>query len=96
MQVLPKPITFDQFVAWYPDRSEFRYELRRGVITQLPKTKGKRSVLAGDLAADLNLEIRQRSLPYTVPKECVIKVLDDTGYEPDVIVLSKLDDRILL
>lgn len=89
LQVLPKPITFDEFVAWYPERSEFRYELRRGVITQMPKPKGKHSVLAGDLATDLSLEIRQRNLPYTVPKECVIKISDDTGYEPDVIVLDR-------
>ena len=89
LQVLLKPITFDEFVDWYPDRSEFRYELRRGVIIQMPKPKGRHSVLAGDLAADLNLEIRQRSLPHTVPKECVIKVSDDTGHEPDVIVLDR-------
>ncbi len=89
LQVLPKPITFDAFLAWYPERSAFRYELRRGIITQMPKPKGKHSILAGDLAADLNLEIRQRGLPYTVPKECVIKISDDTGYEPDVIVLDR-------
>jgi Uma2 family endonuclease len=89
LQVLPKPITFDEFVAWYPERSEFRYELHRGVIIQMPKPKGKHSVLAGDLATDLNLEIRQRGLPYKVPKECVIKISDDTGYEPDVIVLDR-------
>ena len=55
----------------------------------MPKPKGKHSVLAGDLATDLNLEIRQRNLPYKVPKECVIKTSDDTGYEPDVIVLDR-------
>ena len=89
LQVLPKLVTFDEFVAGYPERSEFRYELHRGVMIQMPKPKGKHSVLAGDLATDLNLEIRHRNLPSKVPKECVIKTSDDTGYEPDVIVLDR-------
>ena len=89
LPVLPTPLTFDEFVAQYPDRSEFRYELRQGVMIQMPKLKGKHSILAGDLATDLNLEIRQRNLPYTVPKECVIKISDHTAYEPDVIVLDR-------
>jgi Uma2 family endonuclease len=89
LQVIPKPVTFDEFIEWYPENSEFRYELRRGVIIEMPKPRGKHSILAGDRATDLALEIRQQNLPYVVPKECVIKVTDDTGYEPDVIVLDR-------
>ncbi len=88
-QVIPNPVTFDAFIDWYPENSEFRYELRRGVIIEIPKPRGKHSILAGDRATDLALEIRQRNLPYVVPKECVIKITDDTGYEPDVIVLDR-------
>lgn len=58
LQVLSTPITFDEFVAQYPERSEFRYELRHGVMIQMPKPKGKHSILAGDLVTDLTLEIR--------------------------------------
>jgi Uma2 family endonuclease len=36
-QAPPKPATFDEFMAWYPDNSEYRYELHRGVIIQMPK-----------------------------------------------------------
>jgi Uma2 family endonuclease len=89
LPVIPKPVTFDEFIEWYPENSEFRYELRRGVIIEMPKPRGKHSILAGDRATDLALEIRQQNLPYVVPKECVIKVTDDTGYEPDVIVLDR-------
>jgi Uma2 family endonuclease len=88
IEVLPKPVTFDEFIAWYPENAEFRYELRRGVIIEMPKPRGKHSILAGDRATDLALEIRRQNLPYVVPKECVIKIADDTGYEPDVIVLD--------
>jgi Uma2 family endonuclease len=89
LQLLPKPVTFDEYVAWYPENSEFQYELRRGVIIEMPKPRGEHSILAGDRATDLALAIRQQNLPYVVPKECVIKVADDTGYEPDVIVLDR-------
>jgi Uma2 family endonuclease len=89
LQLLPKPVTFDEFVAWYPGNSEFRYELRRGAIVEMPKPRGQHSVLAGERATDLALEIRQKNLPYFVPKKCVIKVGDDNGYEPDVIVLNR-------
>jgi Uma2 family endonuclease len=89
LQLLPKPVTFDEFINWYPENSEFRYELRRGVIIEMPKPKGDHSMLAGGRATDLALEIRQQNLPYFIPKECVIKVGADNGYEPDVIVLDR-------
>lgn len=83
------PMSFDEFIAWYPENSENRYELRRGVVIEMPKPKGKHSRLAGDLAFDLGTTIRQAKLPYFIPKECVIKVADDTGYEPDIVVLDE-------
>jgi Uma2 family endonuclease len=89
LPVLPKPITVNEFVAWYPDNSDCRYELRRGVIIEMPKPRGTHSILAGDRAIDFALEIRQKNLPYVVPKECLIKINDDTAYELDVIVLDR-------
>ena len=47
------PITFDEFVEWYPENLGYRYELRRGVIVERPKPRGKHSKLAGDLAFEL-------------------------------------------
>jgi Uma2 family endonuclease len=89
LQVLPKPITVDEFISWYPDNSDCRYELRRGVIIEMPKPRGKHSILASDRAIDFALEIRRQNLPYVLPKECLIKIDDDTAYEPDVIVLDR-------
>jgi Uma2 family endonuclease len=37
----------------------------------------------------LGLEIRRLQLPYFIPKECTIKFNDNSGYDPDVIVLDK-------
>ena len=86
---LPKPVTFEQFIDWYPDNSEYRYELRRGVIFQVPKPRGKHSDLAGDLAKRLNYAIDASGLPYSIPRECIVKISDDTGYEPDVVILDR-------
>jgi len=34
-------VFFDNFIASYPDRSHYHYELRRGTIVPMPKPKGK-------------------------------------------------------
>ena len=56
-----KPVSFDEFIDWYPESSENNYELRRGVIAEIPTPRGKHSRLAGDLAFDLGLLIRGRT-----------------------------------
>jgi Uma2 family endonuclease len=88
LKALQKSVTFDEFVEWYPENSEFRYELRRGVIFQMPQPTGDHSKIRGFNRDELAFEIRQKKLPYFIPGECVIKRFDDTGYEPDVIVLD--------
>lgn len=88
VQSLSKQITFDQFIAWYPEHSEHRYELHDGEIVQMPKPIGKHSQVSGYIALKLGIEIERLRLPYFVPKECVVKY-DESGYEPDVIILNK-------
>lgn len=87
--LLPKPVSFEQFIDWYPEESECRYELRCGVIVPMPKPRGKHSEIAGELAKQLNYAIDAAGLSYFIPRECIVKVSDDTGYEPDVIVLDR-------
>jgi Uma2 family endonuclease len=97
LQVLPQPVNLDDFVVWYPENSEVRYELRAGVIVEMPKPRGKHSEIAGLIHDELALEIRRLQLDYFIPKECLIKRSNDTGYEPDVVVLdrSNLDNEAL-
>jgi Uma2 family endonuclease len=90
ISALPKSVTFDEFIAWYPENSEYRYELRQGVIIQMPKPRGKHSEVAGGSAKSLNYAIDGAELDYLIPRECVIKCSDQTGYEPDVIVLDRV------
>ncbi len=89
LQLLPKPVSFDEFIAWYPENSELRYELRRGVIVPMPKPRGEHSEVGGNTAKKLNYAIDAAGLPYLIPRECVVKCSDNTGYEPDVVVLDR-------
>jgi len=82
-------VNFEEFMAWYPEGSEVSYELHNGVIVTMPKPKGKHSEIAGFLMAELNFEIKRLNLPYLIPRECIIKCDDFSGYEPDVIVLIR-------
>ncbi|NEQ45079.1 MAG: Uma2 family endonuclease [Leptolyngbya sp. SIOISBB] len=82
------PMSFDEFVEWYPEDAEHRYELKRGVVIEMPKPRGKHSRVAGDLAYELGSAIRQVHQPWFIPKECLLKIADDTGYEPDIVVLD--------
>ncbi len=88
VQSLPKHITFDEFIAWYPEQSEHHYELHDGEIVQMPKPIGKHSRVGGYIALKLGIEIERLQLPYFVPKECVVKY-GESGYEPDVVVLNE-------
>lgn len=88
VQSLPKHITFDEFMAWYPEHSEHRYELHDGEIIQMPKPLGKHSDVGGYIALRLGIEIERLRHPYFIPRECVVKV-EESGYEPDVIVLNR-------
>lgn len=33
-QALPKIVTFDEFITWYPENSGVRYELHNGEIVE--------------------------------------------------------------
>lgn len=85
-----KPVTFDDFIAWYPENSEHRYELHEGVIVEMPKPKGKHSEVAGFLNLEAGIVCRNAQLPYFIPRESIVKSVDnESGYEPDVIVLDR-------
>ncbi|MEO0539995.1 MAG: Uma2 family endonuclease [Cyanobacteria bacterium P01_A01_bin.105] len=86
---LPKPVTVEQFIEWYPDISEYRYELRDGVIYQMPQPRGKHSQVGGAAAKRLVYAIDAAKFTYFIPRECLVKVKGDTAYEPDAVVLDE-------
>ena len=83
-----KPISFEEFLAWYPDNPQ-RYELIEGVIVEMLPT-GSHEDVAGFLAAELNFAIRTSKLSYSIPKNCLLKPpAPRYGYLPDVAVISR-------
>ncbi|WP_254035072.1 Uma2 family endonuclease [Planktothrix agardhii] len=84
-----KLITLDEFLDWVPD-GYGRYELHQGVIKEMQPT-GTHEQVAGEIAAELTLEIRRLQLPYLIPRQCIIKPIDsdNSGYIPDVTVINK-------
>jgi Uma2 family endonuclease len=91
VQALTKPVTFDEFIEWYPN-TEVRYELHEGVIVEMPKPTGKHSNVTGFLIEELVLAIiqaGQRGI-WTIPRESIVKPSQDkSGYEPDIIILNQ-------
>ena len=91
-QAEPKLYSFDEFITWYPENSEVRYELHDGVIIEMPKPKGKHSNLTGSLIEQLLIIIRQMGKGgiWTIPRESIVKPKRErSGYEPDIIVLNQ-------
>lgn len=88
IQAIPRPVSFDEFMTWYPENSEHRYELHDGEIVEMPKPIGKHSEVGGFLSGILFVEIARLQLPYFIPKECIVKV-NESGCEPDVVVLQR-------
>ncbi len=85
------PVSFEEFVTWYPEAATERYELHNGTIVVMPKPLGKHSEIAGFLGFELNLASRAAGLPYLVPRECLLKPEGaESGYEPDVVLLDRL------
>ena len=83
-----KPIDFAEFIEWYPQDGK-RYELIEGVIVEILPT-GSHEDVSGFLVAELNFEIRQRNLPYSIPKNCLLKPLAPrSGYIPDVAIINR-------
>ncbi|NEP47729.1 MAG: Uma2 family endonuclease [Moorea sp. SIO3C2] len=91
-QAEPKLYSFDEFISWYPENSQVRYELHDGVIIEMPKPKGKHSNLTGALIEQLLIIIRQMGKGgiWTIPRESIVKPKrQQSGYEPDIIVLNQ-------
>jgi len=87
-QALTKTITFDEFIESYPDQG--RYELRNGVILEMPQPTGIHELIRAFLIAELNFELRQLILPYFIPPQALVKAVDaESGYLPDVLIVDR-------
>ena len=89
-QTITQTISFDEFVDWYPENAVCKYELHNGRIVEMPLGTGSHSNITGFISLKLGVQIDRYELPYAIPGDCLLKPLDDeSGYQPDVIVLDK-------
>jgi Uma2 family endonuclease len=85
-QALRKLVTFDEFVAWYPENSQRRYELHDGVIIEMPPPTGDHEEVVGFLVT----EYKRLKLPYFIPKTAFVKPFEnESAYSPDVVILNQ-------
>lgn len=89
-QALPKLLTFDEFVARYPDNSNKRYELHDGVVVEMSQPTGDHEEIILFLVEKLTLEYSRLSLPYGIPKTVLVKPPEnESAYSPDVLLLNR-------
>ena len=89
-QTLRKLVTFDEFIAWYPENSQRRYELHDGVIVEMAPPTGEHEQIVGFLVGEIVTEYKRLKLPYFIPKTAFIKpTQSEAAYSPDVLLLNK-------
>ncbi|QKQ76020.1 Uma2 family endonuclease [Nostoc sp. TCL240-02] len=87
-QALPKLLSFNEFIEWYPNDSK-RYELHKGVIVEMPPPTGSHEKVVGFIAHKLTVEFDRMNLPYTIPKNAFIQTPSaESAYSPDVLLLN--------
>ncbi|MEH2041408.1 Uma2 family endonuclease [Nostoc sp.] len=88
-QTLRKLVTFDEFIAWYPENSQRRYELHDGVIVEMAPPTGEHEQIVGFLVGEIVTEYKRLKLPYFIPKTAFIKpTQSEAAYSPDVLLLN--------
>ncbi|KAF3889652.1 MULTISPECIES: Uma2 family endonuclease [Nostocales] len=88
-QALTKRVTFDEFIAWYPENPQRRYELHDGVIVEMPPPTGDHEQVVGFLVGEIVTEYKRLKLPYFIPKTAFVKpTQSESAYSPDVLLLN--------
>ncbi|MGJ5675351.1 MAG: Uma2 family endonuclease [Nostochopsis sp.] len=89
-QALPKPITVEEFAAWYPENPQRRYELYNGVIVEMPLPVGEHEEVVLFLVEKITLEYNRLNLAFGIPKTVLVKPLqNESSYSPDILLLNR-------
>lgn len=84
----PKVVTYAEFVELKPEGRP--YELHDGVIVEMPQPLGEHEEVTGFLARKLTVEFDRLNLPYTIPKQALVKPPEsESAYLPDVLILNR-------
>jgi Uma2 family endonuclease len=89
-QALRKLVTFDEFVASYPNNTLKRYELHDGVAIEMPPPTGDHEEVIGFLVFEITRECIRSNLSYIIPKTAFVKPVEsESAYSPDVLILNQ-------
>ncbi|MBE9198996.1 MULTISPECIES: Uma2 family endonuclease [unclassified Nodularia (in: cyanobacteria)] len=84
----PKVVTYAEFVELKPEGRP--YELHDGVIVEMPQPLGEHEDIGGFLTLEVSVEIKRLNLPYTIPKQALVKPPEsESAYLPDVLILNR-------
>ena len=87
-QTLSLPVTFEEFIEWYPNDG-VRYELHNGVMIEMAPPTGDHEKVVGFLAEKITIEYVRLGLPYRIPKTAFVKTPSGKStYSPDVLLLN--------
>ncbi|MBN3892458.1 MAG: Uma2 family endonuclease [Nostoc sp. JL31] len=87
-QALPKLLTFNEFIEWYPNDGK-RYELHKRVIIEMPPPTGTHEKVIAFLSRKLTVEFDRLNLPYGIPKTALVKTPSaESAYSPDLLLLN--------
>jgi Uma2 family endonuclease len=90
IQALRKLITFDEFVAKYPDNTGKRYELHDGVVVEMSQPTGDHEEIIGFLATKVPIEYDRLKLSYFIPKTALVKPPEnESGFSPDILIVNR-------
>jgi Uma2 family endonuclease len=88
IQALQRPMTFEEFLDWYPEDGNC-YELMDGEVVSV-RPRGDHEEVIGMLTRKLDREMERLDLPWFMPKTCCVKPTGNLdGYVPDLIVLDR-------
>ncbi|MGD1859384.1 MAG: Uma2 family endonuclease [Leptolyngbyaceae cyanobacterium] len=88
VQAQTQPLTFEEFIAAYPEDGGI-YELINGEAIAV-NPAGKHEEVVAFIVAKLNSEIRRLGLPFVLPRTCTLKpAAPNIGHKPDIAVLNK-------
>ncbi|MEG3977413.1 Uma2 family endonuclease [Microcoleus sp. herbarium8] len=88
IQIATKTLTFEEFAEWKPENG--RYELHNGEIVEMSQPLGEHEEVIGFLARKLTVEFDRLNLPYFIPKQALVKPLENqSAYSPDIPILNR-------
>ncbi len=69
-QALPKLITFNEFIEWYPNDGKY-YELYKRIIVEIPPSTGAHEKVIAFLSRKLTVEFDRLKFTLWNPQNCI-------------------------